>query len=166
MSSAKIDALCKLFVIKQDRVGTRAVVVSFDDWSANDTGEFLKGCPGSPVKRFRHALKRHCTVVDIDEFQTSKMHHGCASSDTGDLENMRQKSVCIDGKEREVKFYPELHRKRKNGGCCTTVNRDVNASRKIQQLLRLQQQSIMTRPPALARGRPSPAAAAAGSTDS
>jgi len=50
-------------------------LIGFGDWSARDAG--IKGHPKGPVLKFKRALTRVCTVVDIDEFRTSQLHSEC-----------------------------------------------------------------------------------------
>jgi len=52
-------------------------LIGFGDWSARDAG--IKGHPKGPVLKFKRALTRVCTVVDIDEFRTSQLHSECHS---------------------------------------------------------------------------------------
>lgn len=98
----------------------------------------MKGPPPGPVARFRDRLKRHCRVIDIDEFNTSKVCNCCkvleAASNKGSLRNMvSEKMVRRTRAITTQKIHGVLH-------CSTsacagmTVDRDVNASRNILEL--------------------------------
>jgi transposase len=55
--------------------GNKHTVVGFGDWSNTDSPILNK--PKGPVKRFKECLKRYATVIDIDEFRTSKTCSCC-----------------------------------------------------------------------------------------
>jgi hypothetical protein len=91
----------------------------------------IKGSPSGPVKRLERELRKHCRVVSMDEFRTSKLHFDCKTQ----LHNQYSKKRCKDGVVKTVKVHSVLHCQ--NTGCNgMTVNRDVNAARNILRLLR------------------------------
>ena len=107
-------------------------VVGFGDWSNKDSGGIIKGSPSGPVKRLERELRKHCRVVSVDEFRTSKLHFDCKTQ----LHNQYSEKRCKDGAVKTVKVHSVLHCR--NSGCHgMTVNRDVNAARNILRLLRL-----------------------------
>ena len=69
-SQKKLQKMCKQLV--QDKEN---VLVGFGDWSNQDS-PVLKLEKG-PVKKFKECLKRYATVIDIDEFKTSKTCNCC-----------------------------------------------------------------------------------------
>ncbi|GAQ93531.1 hypothetical protein KFL_016210020 [Klebsormidium nitens] len=124
----KLHALCKAIT---RRVGYKTVV-GFGDWSNKDSGGIIKGSPSGPVKRLERELRKHCRVVSMDEFRTSKLHFDCKAQ----LRNQYSEKRCKDGAVKTVKVHSVLHCR--NSGCNgMTVNRDVNAARNILRLLRL-----------------------------
>ncbi|KAG1696158.1 hypothetical protein DVH05_018693 [Phytophthora capsici] len=121
----KLRKLCEQLVPRGNRV-----VVGFGDWSNHDVGGIIKRCPAGPVKVFERELARHCTVIPIAEFRTSKVHFDCQH----ELKNQYSQRLCRDGEIRTRKVYSVLHCL--NNGCRgMTVNRDVNASRNMLRLL-------------------------------
>jgi transposase len=108
-------------------------VVGFGDWSNKDSGGVIKGSPSGPVKRLERQLGKHCRVVSVDEFRTSKLHFDCRTR----LHNQYSQKQCKDGAVKTVKVHSVLHCR--NSGCNgMTVNRDVNAARNILALLTVQ----------------------------
>ena len=115
-------------------------VVGFGDWSNTDKGGVLKKCPAGPVKKLEEQLKKHCTVHFTDEFCTSKKCNCCKN----DLYNEHKITTGKDGRKYRVKVHSVLHCH--NSVCRSmTVDRDVNASANIRDLLL-----------ALARSQPRP----------
>ncbi|MBX8645053.1 MAG: transposase [Thermoplasmata archaeon] len=108
----------------------KRVLVGFGDWSNLDNGGLIKKCPPGPVKRFKRELSRVCTVVEVDEFRSSKLHWDCHQT----LVNQQSHRRCKDGVERKLKVHSVLHC-RHNGCNGMTVNRDRNAARNILRLL-------------------------------
>ncbi|GAQ92330.1 hypothetical protein KFL_009820010 [Klebsormidium nitens] len=124
----KLHALCNAIT---RRVGCKTVV-GFGDWSNKDSGGIIKGSPSGPVKRLERELRKHCRVVTMDEFRTSKLHFDCKTQ----LRNQYSEKRCKDGAVKTFKVHSVLHCI--NSGCHgMTVNRDVNAARNILRLLRL-----------------------------
>jgi hypothetical protein len=67
------------------------------------------------------------------------------------LENQRVKRRCRDGVVRSVPVHKVLHCLTKNGGCGTTVDRDVNAAKNILSVLQNQLAGVNERPLRLQR---------------
>lgn len=134
-------------------------LIGFGDWSNRDVAGIIKKSPAGPVKKLESELRKHCRVVSVDEFRTSKVHNTCG----GKLTN-RCRHHHKDGETRTRRVYSVL--------CCTnsscsgiSMNRDENASRNILQLLLLQLKSKprpeqFTRGTELREGAPAPFAAA------
>ena len=121
----KLHSLCKRLT---ERSGKRTVV-GFGDWSNINNGS-IKKCQSGPVRRLEKELKKYCRVVSIDEYRTSKTCNSCYC----DLSNARKAIIGKDFRLHHTKIHGVLH-------CRTsecenmTVNRDVNASRNIRDLL-------------------------------
>lgn len=64
-SKKKLHKMCKSLVRNND-----STIIGFGDWSNQDSPVLKK--PKGPVKAFKECLKRYATVVDIDEYKTSK----------------------------------------------------------------------------------------------
>lgn len=121
----KLHELC---VSLTERAG-RKTVIGFGDWSNQDAG-VIKKCQSGPVKRLERQLKRYSKVVSIDEFRTSKLCQRCHQ----DLTNERRKVVGKDFRLHTMKVHGVLHCR--NSDCSSmTVNRDVNASKNMRDLL-------------------------------
>ena len=77
------DAKFKTYVFAQKKlhnmckqlVNDNRTVVGFGDWSNKDSPVLRK--PKGPVKAFKDTLKRYATVIDIDEYKTSKTCSCC-----------------------------------------------------------------------------------------
>lgn len=111
-------------------VDGKRTVIGFGDWSNTDTAGVIKRCPAGPVKRLEEELKKHCTVVVIDEYCTSKKCNRCKS----DLYNEKKITTGKDGNKYHVKVHSVLHCH--NSVCKSmTLNRDMNASKNIRDLL-------------------------------
>ena len=121
----KLHSLCKLLT---SRSGKRTIV-GFGDWSNQNNGA-IKKCQSAPVKRLEKELKKYCRVVSIDEYRTSKTCNGCHC----DLSNARKAVIGKDFKLHHTKIHGVLHCP--NSECENmTMNRDVNASKNIRDLL-------------------------------
>ena len=121
----KLNEICASLTEKAGR----KTVVGFGDWSNQDGGA-IKKCQSGPVKRLEKELKRRCTVVSIDEFRTSKLCHGCHR----ELTNAKRKVTGNDFRLHQTKVHSVLHCR--NSDCPSmTVNRDVNASANMRDLL-------------------------------
>ena len=121
----KLNLICASLTEKAGR----KTVVGFGDWSNQDGGT-IKKCQSGPVKRLEKELKRRCRVVSIDEFRTSKLCHGCHR----ELTNAKRKVIGRDFRLHHTKVHSVLHCR--NSDCPSmTVNRDVNASANMRDLL-------------------------------
>lgn len=146
MAHRKLDEICYELTA---RAGSRTLV-GFGDWSNRDQAGIIKRAPAGPVKRLEHRLKQYATVVPIDEFRTSKLHHKCLQQTHNQHSikrckgTVRRRGRWRDGEDQTVKVHGVLFcRNRSCNGM--TMNRDVNASRNILVLLER-----------MAEGRPRP----------
>ena len=114
-SKKELKSMCKPF--KNSMVG-------FGNWSNNDS--IIKSTQKGPVKKFERELRKHCKVISIDEFRTSKLHNKCFT----ELINQYSLKKLKDGSCCNHKVHSVLHCK--NNGCLgITMNRDDNASENI-----------------------------------
>ncbi len=128
--------------------GSRTLV-GFGDWSAVDSAGLIKKSSAGPVKKFEKRLKQYCTVISVDEFRTSKLHHKCGQV----LKHQRSHKMICKKTTREVvtqRIHSVLF-------CCNkschgiAMDRDENASRNMLQLLMKQVQHD-SRPSVFRRG--------------
>jgi hypothetical protein len=110
----------------------RRTLVGFGDWSNKDTAGVIKKCPAGPVKRLETVLKRHCKVVPVDEFRTSKLHHACSQVLQHQYSHMKNRK---DGEVRTRRVHSVLFCPNKS---ChgIAMDRDENAARNILTLLK------------------------------
>lgn len=145
------------------------VLVGFGDWSQPNG---FKGLRKAPLKRFRKELRKHATVVSVDEYRTSKVCSGCQSPTAMRpakfelIKRCRNNARCdpnvIDALCRKCTFNAENAGRKlpshqvlhcTNGACAITWQRDVNASRNLYDLV----QAMLAghaRPHAFTRGLP------------
>ena len=72
--SYKGKAMAKL--ARRFRRRGRRVLIGIGDWSKQDG---MRGRPHAPIKKFKQALRKHARVVEIDEYNTSKMCSICGT---------------------------------------------------------------------------------------
>ena len=108
----------------------KRTLVGFGDFSIA-RGSCIKGCTPGPTARMRKELRRRATVLDVDEFRTSKTCNCCKQRA---FEHMYHTTVDPEtGRRSRRKLHSVLHCK--TSDCLSmTVNRDVNASRNILEL--------------------------------
>jgi hypothetical protein len=108
----------------------KKTLVGFGDWSQQDGG-FLKGSPKSNVKGLKQELRKHATVVKIDEHRTSKTC-SCCHGEVAKIKQWR-----MEKGERKLSQCHEVVRC-KNESCMKSWQRDINASRNMFHLLQCQ----------------------------
>jgi len=125
-----------LHKICESIVGKKKTLVGFGDFSQQHG--LVKKHPTAPIKKFRHELRKYCDVIDIDEFGTSKTCNSCyhpielyknrvirkMKNGTKTKARLSQINSVIRCKLNECKL------------CC--MDRDINASKNILYLLKLQ----------------------------
>jgi hypothetical protein len=143
-SKKKLHNLC----IGLARCG-RKTLVGYGDYGLTTSSGVIKGCTPGPSGRLRRELGRYCKVVVIDEFRTSKTCNCCKQRC---FRNMRKKVRDDEtGRITYQNVHSVLHCR--NSGCLSmTVNRDVNASRNILEILRAMVDGL-ERPEPFRRGR-------------
>ena len=108
------------------------VLVGLGDWSAQDG---FKGRPKAPVKKLRAALKKRATVIDIDEYRTSKTCSVCCEE--RDMKHVKVWKGVEDAEgivhDRLVDCYGIVRCLKTR--CMVTWQRDHNAARNIHALL-------------------------------
>lgn len=100
------------------------LLIGLGNWSINTTHQ-MKGCISSPTKRIGKILSQRFSVVEIDEFRTSKLYNKDLSIE---LTNFKVKR----GGQRK-KVHTLLTPTRNPNG--VILNRDVNASKNILYIL-------------------------------
>ncbi|ETI45904.1 hypothetical protein F442_22786 [Phytophthora nicotianae P10297] len=108
------------------------VCIAFGDWSCQDG---LRGNPRAPVQALKKELERRATVLPVDKFRTSKLCSGCHK-------RLLSARLLTKVKDRETEKTSIVLKKNRNVLCCKNSrckahfwNRDVNAARKILELL-------------------------------
>ena len=126
LKQKQLHMICKDLTDKHGK----QTLIGFGDWSNKDSAGVIKKSPAGPVKQLETQLRRHCKVVSVDEFRSSKLHAACHC----ELQKTYCKKADKNGVLRRVKNYPVLFCSNRscNG---IRVNRDVNASRNILALL-------------------------------
>jgi transposase len=108
-------------------------LVGFGDYSQQH-GLVKKHAP-TPILKLKKELRRVCDVVEIDEYRTSKTCHQCFEEITL-YKNMKMRK---DKKARMSYFHSVICcRSNKCKLCC--MDRDINASKNILLLLKLQKE--------------------------
>ena len=130
-------------------------LIGFGDWSNIDSGGIIKKSPAGPVKKLETELRKHCKVVSVDEFRTSKLHSHCGCEMHNAYRHRHHRKDpergIIGGELKGVvKTHSVLHCA--HSGCSgISMNRDENASLNILRLLVLESQGF-PRPPQFSRG--------------
>ena len=104
----------------------RKTVIGFGDFSNNGCLQAVKG----PVKIIEKSLRKKCIVLSIDEFRTSKLSHEHQIPMEHRHSHSKDKNDAITNQ----KIYTVLYCNN-NSKNCTTINRDVNASQNILEIL-------------------------------
>lgn len=119
-SKKKITELCKKIAVSGKRT-----LVGFGDWSNND--KIIKGHPKGPVKKLKYELSKHCKVIDVDEYLSSKLCHNCGYELSKQKWNRYDVFGCV------VAQGTVHHSLRCNNVSCKKrgMNRDTNASLNI-----------------------------------
>ena len=111
----------------------RQTLIGFGDWSNKDSAGIIKKKPAGPVKKLEAELKKHCTVVSIDEFRTSKLHGACGCT----MRHRYSHKHDRNGNRRLMRLHSVLYCP--NSSCSgISMNRDENASRSILKLMLLE----------------------------
>ena len=123
----KLHQLC----LKLTAQSGKRTLVGFGDWSLQTASGVVRGCRPGPSGRLRRELRKYCTVVDVDEYRTSKTCNCCKLRNFKHMVLRRHDAA---GVLTSKKVHSVLHC-RTNGCLSMTVNRDVNASRNILELI-------------------------------
>ena len=149
-SKKALRAICKEITSKGK------TLIGFGDWSNRDSAGVIKKSPAGPVKKLEAELRKHCRVVNVDEFRTSKVHHtcGCCLRNRWCHKHHSRKDEARGHTRGELKGTVKVHKVLccANSSCVgMSMDRDENASLNILRLLvaaSLGQQ----RPPHFTRG--------------
>ena len=147
----KLHQLC----LKLTAQSGKRTLVGFGDWSLQTASGVVRGCRPGPSGRLRRELRKYCTVVDVDEYRTSKTCNCCKLRNFKHMVLRRHDAA---GVLTSKKVHSVLHCRTNGKGislreidqcvsrtdqplfgvprCLSmTVNRDVNASRNILELI-------------------------------
>jgi len=127
-SKAVLTKIC------QEITNNKKTLVGFGDYSQQHG--LVKGHPPVPILKLKRELKRHCDVVDIDEWGTSKTCHKCL----GKVELYRNKKL-YKGKARMSNYHGVIRCSSNECKLCC-MDRDINASKNILLLLLYEKQGI------------------------
>ena len=125
-----------LHKICESIVGKKKTLVGFGDFSQQHG--LVKKHPTAPIKKFKHELRKYCDVVDVDEWGTSKTCNCCHKP----IELYKNKVIrkMRDGTYTKARLSQINSVIRCNLNecklCC--MDRDINASKNILYLLKLQ----------------------------
>ena len=125
-----------LHKICESIVGKKKTLVGFGDFSQQHG--LVKKHPAAPIKKFKNELRKYCDVVDIDEYNTSKTCNCCHKP----IELYKNKVIrkMRDGTYTKARLSQINSVIRCNLNecklCC--MDRDINASKNILYLLKLQ----------------------------
>ena len=125
-----MDKICKSII------EGKKTLVGFGDFSQQHG--LVKKHPTAPIKKFRNELKKHCDVVEIDEWGTSKTCHKCHQPI--ELYKNRVVRKKRDGTKTRAKmcYINSVIRCSSNECSLCCMDRDINASKNILLLLQLQ----------------------------
>jgi len=117
-------------------VGKKRTLIGFGDFSQQHG--LVKKHPTAPIKKFRNELRKYCDVVEIDEYNTSKTCNYCYKP----IELYKNKIIrkMRDGtytKARLSQINSVIRCKLNECKLCC-MDRDINASKNILYLLKLQ----------------------------
>jgi hypothetical protein len=125
-----------LHSICESIVGKKKTLVGFGDFSQYHG--LVKKHPTAPIKKFRNELRKYCDVVDIDEYNTSKICNFCYKP----IELYKNKIIRKnrDGTYTKARLSQINSVIRCNLNACKLccMDRDINASKNILYLLKLQ----------------------------
>ena len=109
--------------------GKKNMLIGFGDFSQKD--RLGSGTVSAPIQKLKVNLKKYCSVIEIDEYKTSKTCNKC------------HKEICLyrnrlkknkDAKSKLRTIYSVI--RCKNNECSLScMNRDINASKNILELL-------------------------------
>ena len=109
----------------------RNTLVGYGDF-AQQSG-LVKGHPTAPIVKLRKELSKHCTLKIMNEYATSKTCSFCYES----VCQYRNRHINKKGKQRLQGIYGVIRCKSNECKLCT-MDRDINASRNILYLLKLE----------------------------
>ena len=85
------------------------------------------------MKRFEHELKKHCKVVPVDEFRTSKLHNQCKCTLSHQYSHVRDRKDKVTIRTQRIHSVLFCKSKSCNG---MAMDRDENAARNILEILK------------------------------
>ena len=106
-------------------------LVGYGDYSQQHG--LVKGRPTAPIVKLKKELSKHCTLKEVDEYLTSKTCSFCYER----VCQYRNRHINKKGKQRLQGIYGVIRCKSNECKLCT-MDRDINASRNILYLLKLE----------------------------
>ena len=129
MGKKVMNDICKSLI--EDK----KTLVGFGDFSQQHG--LVKKHPTAPIKKFRNELKKHCDLIDIDEWGTSKTCSECFSRLVLYKNRVIRKNKDGTSKDRRKSEINSVVRCINNECKLCCIDRDVNASRNMLLLLKL-----------------------------
>jgi len=131
-SKKALDLIAKRITKNGSRNKT---LIGFGDWSQQDG--FVTGKPKAPIQKLKNELRKHATVVKIDEYRTSKTCSCCRHEEN--MYNVKhrkeRKERNRDGEMNVTSKLSESHEVVRCKNCTMSWQRDVNSSRNMYDLL-------------------------------
>lgn len=125
-SKRKLSELCS------NIIGNSKTLIGFGDFSQSQG--LIKKHPTTPILRLKNELKRRCHLIDVDEYNTSKTCSSCQNK----VELYRNR-ICRKGSEKaRMSNIHSVIRCKLNECSLYYMDRDINASRNILELLKCQ----------------------------
>ena len=136
----------KLSDICSGIIGNSKTLIGFGDFSQSPG--LTKKHPTTPILKLKEALKRRSKLVDIDEYNTSKTCSCCQNK----VELYRNR-ICRRGSEKaRMSNIHSVIRCKFNECSLYYMDRDINASRNILEILKCQYERL-ERPKCFARSK-------------
>ena len=131
-SKATLTEICKKIA------NGKKTLVGFGDYSQQHG--LVKSHPTTPILKFKRELKKFCNVIDIDEYRTSKTCNACHKEITLYRNKQIRKDREGNPKKARMSNVYSVIRCSSNECKLCCMDRDINASKNILLLLKLQKE--------------------------
>lgn len=121
-SKATLDRICKKIT------NNKRTLIGFGDYSQQHG--LVKKHPTTPILKLKRELSRHCDLIDIDEYKTSKTCSMC----------FREVTLYRNYKNKRISNFHSVIRCSSNECKLCCMDRDINASKNILLLLECEKQ--------------------------